>query len=130
MRKTIHKLVKHGSTSLTISLPIAWRKKYNLNKGDYVTLEEKEDGKLIIDTEINMNNNSAHKKLEEQISILEKEKLYLMKLRYEGNVDKLSNDFIEMITLLRKEKYEVEANRIIQHKYNCIINDIKNLEEE
>ncbi|MBU0627767.1 MAG: phosphate uptake regulator PhoU [Nanoarchaeota archaeon] len=35
------RIVQHGSSSLTVSLPYKWAKRYGLNKGDEVELEEK-----------------------------------------------------------------------------------------
>ncbi len=34
------KIVQHGSSSLTVTLPIKWTEKYNLKKGDEVNVEE------------------------------------------------------------------------------------------
>jgi bifunctional DNA-binding transcriptional regulator/antitoxin component of YhaV-PrlF toxin-antitoxin module len=31
-----------------VTLPIEWRKRYGLEKGDFITFEETEDGKLVI----------------------------------------------------------------------------------
>jgi len=39
------KIVQHGSSSLTITLPVKWVEKYNLKKGDEVTVEE--DGPML-----------------------------------------------------------------------------------
>jgi phosphate uptake regulator len=35
------KIVQHGSSSLTVSLPFSWAQKHDLNKGDEVEVEEK-----------------------------------------------------------------------------------------
>ena len=34
------KIVQHGSSSLTVSIPYKWIQKYNLNKGDEINIEE------------------------------------------------------------------------------------------
>ena len=47
------KIVMHGKTSLTISLPIKWVQKYNLNRGDEVDVTE-EGNRLIVSTETDM----------------------------------------------------------------------------
>ncbi len=50
MGKVKRKIVQHGNTSLTISLPISWARKFNLKKGDELDLKEK-DKSLIISTD-------------------------------------------------------------------------------
>ena len=50
MIKIKRKIVQHGNTSLTVSLPIKWAKKFNLNKGDEIDVEE-QNNSLIISTE-------------------------------------------------------------------------------
>ncbi|MBI2136461.1 AbrB/MazE/SpoVT family DNA-binding domain-containing protein, partial [Candidatus Woesearchaeota archaeon] len=37
------KLVQHGNTSLTVSLPKKWTDKFNLKKGDEIEIVEKDD---------------------------------------------------------------------------------------
>jgi bifunctional DNA-binding transcriptional regulator/antitoxin component of YhaV-PrlF toxin-antitoxin module len=44
------KIVQHGNTSLTISLPIQWAKRFDLKKGDELDIEEREKS-LLISTE-------------------------------------------------------------------------------
>lgn len=50
MIKIKRKIVQHGNTSLTVSLPIKWAKRYNLNKGDEIDVEEK-NNTIIVSTE-------------------------------------------------------------------------------
>lgn len=40
----VRKLIAHGPSSLTIALPFKWVKKYNLKKGDIVSVEEDDKG--------------------------------------------------------------------------------------
>lgn len=44
------KLIKHGNSSLTISLPSSWTRRYNLKKGDEINLEDSKS-MLLISTE-------------------------------------------------------------------------------
>lgn len=44
------KIVQHGSSSLTVTLPFGWVKKFDLKKGDQVNVEEN-GGKLVLSTE-------------------------------------------------------------------------------
>lgn len=54
------KLIKHGPTSLTISLPKEWTDKFNLKKGDEIDLKE-------IETRLVINCNNENKKTESRI---------------------------------------------------------------
>ncbi len=40
----VRKLIAHGPSSLTLALPYKWVKKYNLQKGDVVSVEENDQG--------------------------------------------------------------------------------------
>jgi phosphate uptake regulator len=57
------KLIQHGLSSLTVSLPSKWVKKNNLKKSDEIELEEQNE-RLIISTE----KHYAHKKIEIDIT--------------------------------------------------------------
>ncbi len=59
------KIVKHGNTSLTVSLPIDWVNKFNLKKGDEIEISEDED-RLVLSTERKM----MHEKSEKDLSDL------------------------------------------------------------
>lgn len=54
------KLIKHGPTSLTISLPKEWTDRFNLKKGDEIDLDE-------IETRLVINCNNENKKTESRI---------------------------------------------------------------
>lgn len=41
------KVVKHGNSTLTVSLPSKWAKKHNLKAGDEIEFEEKREGLLV-----------------------------------------------------------------------------------
>ncbi len=47
------KIVLHGKTSLTVSLPIKWVKRYNLEKGDEIDVSE-QGNRLVISTDKDM----------------------------------------------------------------------------
>lgn len=44
------KIVQHGNTSLTVSLPIQWAKRFDLKKGDELDIEERKKS-LVVSTE-------------------------------------------------------------------------------
>lgn len=56
------KIVKHGSATLTVSLPSKWAKKYNLKKGDLVEVIEREGALLL-----NADSSTAPKRTELEI---------------------------------------------------------------
>lgn len=81
------KIVQHGSSSLTVSLPYSWAKKFNLKKGDEIDLDEKGSYIVISPKEASTSNKATF--------IIKNKKTFLG--RYIINLYKQGYDEIEII---------------------------------
>jgi phosphate uptake regulator len=116
------KIVQHGSSSLTISLPYKWTKKFNLKKGDEIELEEK-GSSLVVNTGMTNNSNKIRFTIDNKDEFLRRYLISLYKQGYD-EIEIASNDGLP----LRKIKdvlNEVLGFEIIeQNTHSCVIRNI------
>jgi len=134
------KVVKHGPSTLIVSLPLRWVKKYNVNKGDELEVEE-EGSRLIVST-------GKGKKLgavEADLSKLDRTSImYLIRSLYKLGYDEIKLNFNKQSTFhyrLEKDRTIIsviheEVNRltgveVIQQKENfCVIKALSDMNFE
>jgi len=120
------KLVKHGESTLTISLPSKWVKGHSLKRGDYLNMEISDQG-LVLSPEI-----THYEKIE--INLEKKDNWYIEKILtnlYISGFDeikiKMSN--IDQLELIRRSLIELTGFEIIETKKDyCIIKNIASID--
>ncbi len=111
------KLVKQGTATLMVSLPIKWVKKFNLKKGDEVGIEEQENAVVITSSRA--------------VSI-EADKLQKLISLYREGFDEIEITFkdIKVIDKTREILNELPGFDIVQQKKDsCLIKYISGKEE-
>ncbi len=123
------KIVQHGNTSLTISLPIKWAKKFNLEKGDELNIEEK-DKNLIVSTEKAISN----LKIEIDITGFDEKTIawYLQSI-YKSGYDEVKIVFGnhgQMNAIQRMIKFFIGYTVMEQRGNYCVIRSISQVVEQ
>lgn len=121
------KLVQHGNTSLTVSLPKKWTDKFNLKKGDEIELVEKDD-RLFLGLQAGNNSEKPLKK-----GVLDVSKTGVLTRRSFDAMYKAGYDEIEIIYTHPEQLKDVKiaidneamAFEIVrQEKNKCIVKSI------
>ncbi|MFW6230957.1 MAG: AbrB/MazE/SpoVT family DNA-binding domain-containing protein [Nanoarchaeota archaeon] len=123
------KIVQHGNTSLTISLPINWAKRFNLRKGDELDITEK-DKALIVSTDNAFQ--MDHKEID--ISGYDERTIvwYLVSL-YKSGYDESKIVFgnHEQMTIIQQKINSLLGYSIMEQRENyCIIRSISQAVEQ
>lgn len=121
--KIKRKVVLHGPSTLTISLPASWVKKFNVRKGDELNLEE-------FGNELRINSEKEFDLEKKQINIKDFKRLgktYLTSSYRDGyseiDLNYSNNDYIKTIQdILSKEITGFEI--IKQNSNSCVIKDL------
>ena len=111
------KVIQHGPSSLIISLPNSWVKKYGVSKGDEIEVDEQENN-LLISVEKNITLSQA----EINISGLDRTIiLYLIRGFYRLGYDQIKIIFNNKTTTYQRENKEVEVISVINKEVNRLI---------
>ena len=129
MIKIKRKVVLHGQSTLTISLPATWVKKFNVRKGDELNLEER-------DKELRINTEKEFSLERKEIDIKDLKKLGKTSITssYRQGYDEIALNYddinyIEVIQdLISKEITGFEM--IEQGKNHCLIKDLTGSKDE
>lgn len=128
MIKIKRRIVQHGNTSLTISLPIKWVKRFNIKKGDEIDVEEQNNA-IVIST------GNSYKIEEKNINTKELDtqtlKWLLSALYKKGNDEvKINfNDPEHMQIILDRVNQLMGYTIIEQSQKNCLIKNISEARE-
>ena len=114
-------VVQQGTTTLMVSLPIKWVKKYNIKKGE--ELEVSENGrKLIISTESQIERTAV------EVNLLDNNPIYMYRIvsyAYLNGYDEIKINFthFKQLEIIQKsvEKFFLGFEIIEQKKNYCII---------
>ncbi len=119
------KIVQHGSSTLTISLPYRWTQKYGLNKGDELALEP--HGKnLLIKTDRNPENKVKSLSYPKNKIFLKRDLLNLYRQGYDEVVLKFSYEI--PIAAILEQLDEILGFEIVeQTESTCIIRNVANV---
>ena len=127
--KIKRKVVLHGDSTLTISLPARWAKKFNIKKGDELNVEENE-------REIRITNDKEITLDKKQFSVGNLRRLgisYITSLYRSGydeiHLDYNNNDYIETIHDVLSN--EITGFEIVKQGNNyCVIKDLTGSKDE
>lgn len=117
------KLIQHGLSSLTISLPRKWVKEHNLKKSDEIELDELKE-KLIISAQ----KHYEHKKIEVDISNSEPMIRKIIGATFKAGYDEINikfNSFEELKTVQDLMREQFSGFEIINQSKNSVL--IKNV---
>lgn len=123
------KLIKQGTSSLTISLPTSWTKKYSLKGGDEIFLEESE--KSII---LSAKQSFIAKKSKVDISGLRKTFIWVylnnLYIRGDDEIEVRFTSKAELDTALKSADNFIGFTVVEQGKNYCILKDISGTSED
>lgn len=124
------RIVKQGSATMTISLPSKWIKKFNLDAGDEINLEEKESA-----IEISAEAKEEIKKKEIDVSALDPETTQkAISALYRRGYDEITVKFgsTNLITAIQNtvDQQSIGFEIIKQGKDFCIIKDLGKIQQE
>jgi phosphate uptake regulator len=111
------KLIQHGLSSLTLSLPNKWIREYNLKKGDSVFV--KEEGKNIV---ISTDKKIDHGKIDIEVTNLDRTSLLLyIQSLYRYGYDEININFKNQIIIHHRSKKEVTVSSVLHKIVNRLI---------